>query len=295
MYDFPQSPASTHSSLQHSPMAKRRKARRSHSPVPRIATLLPNHHSSQYSPASRAEDISRLLDPAYSSSTSSSPGSSSRAYVDHRGDLHDPDYRDFPIYSGAKTTRKQRRTSASSARSHSVPRADHRHSTYSTRPDWERDWTAEDVDDDDEDDVQTFESMSRFSPFVSEPRTRQIQHYPQSLYLGERTPISSSPVSLGEENALQLVHSPFDEAHAEDEERPRSRLLRKSPSTKKAEASHEKSEHDVEAKAEQSHPSADDDFVPSCTHSLRRQWQAISLRVRFGIFHAKQRLRRSLK
>lgn len=34
---------------------------------------------------------------------------------------------------------------------------------------------------------------------------------------------------------------------------------------------------------------------PSCTHSLRRQWQTLSLRFRFGVFHMKQRLRRSLR
>jgi hypothetical protein len=43
-------------------------------------------------------DLSRLLDPSYlprsASSASSSPDS---AYVDDHGDLHDPDYRDFPI------------------------------------------------------------------------------------------------------------------------------------------------------------------------------------------------------
>lgn len=31
---------------------------------------------------------------------------------------------------------------------------------------------------------------------------------------------------------------------------------------------------------------------PSCTHALRQQWQALSLRLRFGVFHVKRRLRR---
>ena len=29
---------------------------------------------------------------------------------------------------------------------------------------------------------------------------------------------------------------------------------------------------------------------PTCTHALRKQWQAVSLRVRFGVFHAKRRI-----
>lgn len=41
-------------------------------------------------------DISRILDPSYSSS-SSQPSSSSSAYVDTHGDLHDPDFHIFPI------------------------------------------------------------------------------------------------------------------------------------------------------------------------------------------------------
>ncbi|KAF8802901.1 hypothetical protein BYT27DRAFT_7226232 [Phlegmacium glaucopus] len=34
------------------------------------------------------------------------------------------------------------------------------------------------------------------------------------------------------------------------------------------------------------------EFVPSCTHSLRRQWQALSLRFRFGVFRAQRKVMR---
>lgn len=33
-------------------------------------------------------------------------------------------------------------------------------------------------------------------------------------------------------------------------------------------------------------------FRPSCSYALRQQWQALSLRLRFGVFHVKRRLRR---
>ncbi len=37
------------------------------------------------------------------------------------------------------------------------------------------------------------------------------------------------------------------------------------------------------------------DFVPSCTHSLKRQWQALALSVRFGVFRARRRLTRRVQ
>ena len=33
-------------------------------------------------------------------------------------------------------------------------------------------------------------------------------------------------------------------------------------------------------------------YSPTCTHILRQQWQAVTLRIRFGMFHAKRRLTR---
>ncbi|KAK7693887.1 hypothetical protein QCA50_003460 [Cerrena zonata] len=337
MYDLQShSPASAHSSL-HSVQqrAKRRhQSRRSHSPVPRISTLLPHHGSSQYSPSSRADDISRLLDPAYSSASSSSTAASpSRAYVDHRGDLHDPDYRDFPVLR-SKTTTKQRRTSQGSSRSLSVPRdgysnySSYRYSSnqYSmaatptgVRPEWERDWAVEGDDEDGDDDIEddeTFSSHSHFSRLVPEPKTRLFtpHNYSPPRWFGEPTPLSSSPVSLNDDddNALQLVSSPFEgtpldsalERDGEDEDRPtKSRIhhrlisgrsaskqekeRRNSADAEKARDDHHPSEHDE-------HLDVDDhDFVPSCTHSLRRQWQAVTLRFRFNVFHIKQRIRRT--
>ena len=57
----------------------------------------------QYAPATRASDISRLLDPSYTSA-SGSPYQTV-VYVDHSGDFHDPDYRDFPVVQVPKESR----------------------------------------------------------------------------------------------------------------------------------------------------------------------------------------------
>lgn len=34
----------------------------------------------------------------------------------------------------------------------------------------------------------------------------------------------------------------------------------------------------------------EDSSVPSCTHALKQQWRAVSLRLRFGVFHVQRRL-----
>lgn len=105
------------------------------------------------------------------------------------------------------------------------------------RPDWERDWAAEGDDEDGEDDddeTTTFSSHSHFSRLVPEPKTRlftpSAHNYSPPRWFGEPTPLSSSPVSLNDDddNALQLVSSPFEgspldaalEHGVEDEERP---------------------------------------------------------------------------
>ncbi|KAH8106924.1 hypothetical protein BXZ70DRAFT_1003819 [Cristinia sonorae] len=292
MYDYPRpsSPSATYYAAPPSPVKRHHHSRRSHSPVPRIATLLPNHHG-EYSPNSRAADISRLLDPSYSSQSSSSSASSSRAYVDHRGEFHDPDYRDFPTYphqnasrirsTTTAATRKQRRTSASSH-------------TYDRRPltqpsAWDR------VVDSDDDDESESESQTHFSPFQStDSRARRNHHY--SYYFGEIIPMSSSPTSI-QENALGLdTTSPFEEEDAFEEPRKlRRSSRRRSGESKRAAEERDEEEAQTKERDSESIIESGGSDVPSCTHSLQRQWQSLSLRFRFGVFHAKQRLRRSIK
>jgi hypothetical protein len=62
--------------------------------LPLTATSPPKRNFSHRRQA-KAADVSRILDPSYlSSSTSSSPAS---VYADTDGNLHDPDYRYFPV------------------------------------------------------------------------------------------------------------------------------------------------------------------------------------------------------
>jgi hypothetical protein len=205
MYDH-HPPSRSHSPTKHT---------RNHSPIPHIsvATLLPHHHSSssacrQYSPNSKQADVSRLLDPSYASSSAVNPACPSRAYVDHSGDLHDPDYRHFPPIpahkkrvmspprrssSGGTKQYASRRSSAtaSSLYTHSTVDSatrrasagsmanamNDRYSTYPlvARPDWERDWATEaGLDDDDDEPVYN----DRFNSLDDEESSSQDVHSP---------------------------------------------------------------------------------------------------------------------
>jgi hypothetical protein len=71
----------------------------------------------QYAPASEAQDLSRMLDPTYMRrAASGSPASCASAlpptvYVDHAGDMHDPDFRPFPVLAAKPDPAHARRPS----------------------------------------------------------------------------------------------------------------------------------------------------------------------------------------
>jgi len=94
-----------------SPQPERHRLRRKRSPSPTSQHFTVNPFSAHrpYSPSTRAADIARLLDPAYASPSHKTAfkalGSRNvirEVYVDHRGDLHDPDFRDFPTFGHSK-------------------------------------------------------------------------------------------------------------------------------------------------------------------------------------------------
>ncbi|KAK0211740.1 hypothetical protein IW262DRAFT_357738 [Armillaria fumosa] len=84
--------------------------------------------------AKRAE-ASRLLDPSYYSSTHNYQP---RVYIDRKGNMHDPDYRHFPVLSSSP---------ASSSSSSPISRR-------ATRPQWESGYTYESAIPDDDDDPE---------------------------------------------------------------------------------------------------------------------------------------------
>jgi hypothetical protein len=121
-------------------------------------------HKSAYAPSTLAADVERLLDPTYAyapasppSSPPSSPRPQPRAYVDSTGELHDPDYRDFPALPHARRGGAQKRRRASSP-------------IRPGRPSWERSggYASELEDDDDAPDADG----SALGLFVTPTRPR---------------------------------------------------------------------------------------------------------------------------
>lgn len=93
-----------------SPPIERHRLRRKRSPSPSSQHFSVNPFAAHrpYSPSTRASDIARLLDPTYASPSHQTAfkalGSRTaikEVYVDHHGDLHDPDFRDFPTFGHA--------------------------------------------------------------------------------------------------------------------------------------------------------------------------------------------------
>ncbi|KAI0306657.1 hypothetical protein B0F90DRAFT_792027 [Multifurca ochricompacta] len=108
-------------------------------------TSPPKRHFSHYRQP-KVADVSRILDPSYMSSSSSSSPTS--VYADTDGNLHDPDYRHFPVVAA-------------------LPR----------RPAWERG-----ADDDDELDHDDFDERTRLrSVSPRERRRARYSAYEQSL------------------------------------------------------------------------------------------------------------------
>ena len=271
-------------------------------------TMLGKH---QYAPATRASDISRLLDPSYTSA-SGSPYQTV-VYVDHSGDFHDPDYRDFPIVQ--------------------VPKESRWESHYSSHPA---------SFEDDEDEAEEVDSRHhRFSPYrtptgrrsTSRPRSPGISSTPLSPTYSPYPQYYSPSQSYEEES--EFSQSPAETPFDMDSENKRSRLsfcgnkktglqspppiatttrLSRVPSPVSRmipiEDEHEElpnlQKEDDEAAEEQSwtyvpftfrhfiHDLTHLPHSPTCSMAIRRQWQAVSLRLGLGVFRAQRRIRRKV-
>lgn len=268
----------------------------------------------QYTPATRASDISRLLDPSYTS-TSGSPHQT-LVYVDHFGDFHDPDYRDFPVVH--------------------IPKESRWDSGYSTHP------TPFDDDEDEQGERDEFDSRHhRLTAYrtptsrrsTSRPRSPGISSIPLSPAYSPYSQYYSSSPSQSYEEESEFSQSPPDGPLEIESEGKRSRLsfggCRKSglqspppiaTTTRLTRVSSPMSrivpiydEHeevpDLHKEDDQVDEEQDWTYVPftfrhfvhhlthlphspTCSMAIRRQWQAIRLRFGLGFFRAKRRIRR---
>jgi hypothetical protein len=196
-YDFP---VPSSSKLTSTP----RRRRRSQSPT---KLHLPHSHS-KYSPSTRESDISRLLDPTYSSSSKSA---SNAVYVDHHGALHDPDYRHFP------------------------PVASH-HTKALTRPRWEL-ATSDAIDEEDEGiQVDAFSIIRPASPRRHRDSTSTYRAAPSYASSFPHSTFTAPTSFDSDETVLEEEDDPFEGEKAskntlakKSKKQNRSRRLSKAP------------------------------------------------------------------
>ena len=273
-------------------------------------TMLGKH---QYAPATRASDISRLLDPSYTSA-SGSPYQTV-VYVDHSGDFHDPDYRDFPVVH--------------------IPKESRWESNYSTHP------TLFDEDEEEQEERDEFDSRHpRFSAYrtptgrrsTSRPRSPGMSSTHLSPTYSPYSQYYSSTPSQSYEEESEFSQSPLETPLELESDNKRSRLsfggsrktgllppppiatttrLARVPSpmsrTVPIHDEHEELSHlhkeDDEVVQEQDwtcvpftfrhfiHHLTNLPHSPTCSMAIRRQWQAIRLRLGLGVFRAQRRIR----
>jgi len=256
-----------------------------------------------YSPSTKSADINRLLDPSYVSSMrpTPSPASSSssssyaytqpKVYVDHRGDLHDPDYRHFPAMpqhnDHSRRRRKQQNRSSS---------------------DWGFQYRSEEDDEDSEPEDETEMNWqgrpshtSATSPRRGASQRRSLSpshhatYFPYSSTNTSPSSYTSTPLSTSPESVSSSCHSSprklskamprcsFDE--------PSTTHVLESSSV---EALDLYDDDDNDDESQQLTPTmtekASADDVPSCTDALRKEWQSVQLSMRIRVFRMKKRL-----
>ncbi|KAJ7599839.1 hypothetical protein C8J56DRAFT_1019332 [Mycena floridula] len=219
------------------------------------------HLSHPYRASKRAE-ASRLLDPSYaSSSSSSSLYSPLRVWVDNNGDLHDPDYRQFPLFEKKSSPRRTLSSSIDPFALHSPQ-----------RPSWE-------LANEEDDDASIFEAeledkhhgASRpTSPSYSVRSASPL--YPPSSY-------SSSPTSY-DDSWLSSASDSFS-LEAEHKLKKKRRERRFSLD----------SEETVEEVAESKEISE----APKRSDAMKKEWQMLQLVVRIGVFRMRRRVRDAFK
>ncbi|KAG7448303.1 uncharacterized protein BT62DRAFT_918706 [Guyanagaster necrorhizus] len=223
--------------------------------------------------AKRAE-ASRLLDPSYYSTTHNYQP---RVYIDRKGNMHDPDYRHFPVLS----------SSPSSSSSSNSPL-----SRRNVRPHWESGYTYESAIPDDDEDLQG----DYYDPFTNHGLRRSSSlTRPTTPYYPSSSPVSDfeSPFDDLEEKQCSVMKKAFRPRKCREKRRA-SLDSTVEESYYYAEAPEVVPELEADEEDEEQRHEKEERPAPTCAEAMKRQWQSISLTVSFGVFRARRRMRRVL-
>ena len=296
---------------------------------PRSTSPLLSMHSSTKQ-QSRAADISRLLDPSYFPTSASKGGYvSPQAYVDPYGDLHDPDYRHFPTsFPSSSSSPSKRHNNNNSPRPHWELTLDNENALDDSADEVDQ----EDFFFLSTSTAAHPQNHSRYSARRSSynssrrPRDSSFSTYSSNYYSPTGT-ISTLPTSYESDKTVLSRCSDADEKKSKnrrrlskgDKEKEKEReesWVGSGPTSVVAAAetyytgslyrsrdlppTREEAEDDQHVRLGSSTILAkgsiirnkEVDFVPTCSQSLRRQWQALSLRFRFGVFRAQRKVMR---
>ncbi|KAF5388743.1 hypothetical protein D9757_004760 [Collybiopsis confluens] len=243
-------------------------------------------HSKRNSIELANADISRLMDPAYYPHNHHSEPA--RAYVDHRGEMHDPDYQDFPVFPVAGKTSRGRRRSSDPMR---------------TRPQWEQDGEV-DMEEYEEEEERHFQSGRHLRNNV---RPRSAQHSPaRDYYPSAHSPSASSSITSSPSSS----YSPLPPYISVFEEKPHShhcllpkRFRRHSSCSQEHQFSHDsyddsygfEDEYEAEEEVHTDVAERDRSIVRSqmtdlsYSQAIKKQWLAVSLSVQVQLFRARKR------
>jgi hypothetical protein len=274
--------------------------RRSRSPT---AFVLP--HSKHH--ATYASDIARLLDPSYSSPSYAS----SAPYVDRHGDLHDPDYRHFPAVTPPPLTHvkatRPRWVINSNDDVFAVDEDDQDLDSFSTRLD-----TRRSPDRRHRDSVSTYRPASYSSSFphsfLTPPTSLEsndtvlgdVDEFPFDDEKDKKCPIAAVKKASGKSRSSRLSKAPIQTEKVQPEEE--RHIIDPSPNDPPPQdyipTDYAQDPEWTSVPSFSSGSRKADSFFsnrPTCTQSLRRQWQSVNLSFRLRVFRFKRRVRRVIK
>ncbi|KII88250.1 hypothetical protein PLICRDRAFT_54090 [Plicaturopsis crispa FD-325 SS-3] len=133
--------------------------------------------------------------------------------------------------------------------------------------------------------VEGKKSVERRRSSVVRYARRRISHATTHAHADDRSIISDGDTFEGDNTTFEGTiegNNTFEDPHARDE----LAMIVSHPATSDPS---EKQDAYLPSSAAQEH-----DWTPTCGEALRREWQAVALRVRFALFRAKRRVRRRL-